>query len=293
MMKKIAALLLVLLLLPAACLAEALPFYDYAWTTKINRRHYDSDTLKYTVESTRIYNTKCFVTKVWMADPGRQIKKATGVWEESLALPETMGYAIPGAALVINGSGYVSPTFPEIPDNYPGDSPDYYYTPLGSVTVTNGEVFRKLEGVPYYGLTLEEDGLHLHVGTDPDEVLAANPSQTWSFYERCPLIKDHESILDTEWPFANRRAIRTIIAKMDDNNYLILTATDLHGLTLLEAVEFLQTKFDPEWAYDLDGGPSSALLCRNKGKRTLKVIFGAKRKDADVMGFVELPEETK
>lgn len=53
---------------------------------------------------------------------------------------------------------YVSPVFPSIPDDYPGDSPDYYFTPLGSLTITDGQVFRNLEGVAYYGLTLEADG---------------------------------------------------------------------------------------------------------------------------------------
>lgn len=289
-MKRMIAAILAALLLPLWAWAEPLPVYPYTWKADRINRSYNTDTLKYTVEATRIYNTKCFVTKVWMADPGKQIKKATAEWEKHLALPSAMARAVPGAALVINGSGYVSPKYPEIPDNYPGSSPDYYYTPLGSVTVTNGEVFRKLEGVPFYGLTLEADGLRMHVGADPDEVLASAPQQTWSFYERCPLIRDHESILDVEWPFANRRAIRTIIAKMDDNNYLILTATNLHGLTLVEAVEFLMTEFDPEWAYDLDGGPSSALLCRNVGKRTLKEIFGGQTKDADIMAFVELTE---
>lgn len=289
-MKKCWLAWLMLCLFPFCALADALPFYDYSWQTGEIRRKYESDSLRYTVEPTRIYNTKCFVTKVWMQEPGLQIKKSTAAWREGLALVETMGYQVSGAALVINGSGYVSPTFPEIPDNYPGESADYYYTPLGSVTVTDGEVFRCLDGVPYYGLTLEVDGLHMHRGTAPAQVLSTHPTQTWSFYEKCPLIENHQSVLDEQWAFAGRRATRTIIAKMDDNNYLILTATDLHGLTLMEAVQFLTEEFDPIWAYNLDGGPSSALLCRNVGKKTLKTIFGGKRKDADIMAFVELPE---
>lgn len=111
-------------------------------------------------------------------------------------------------------------------------SEDYYFTALGSLVITNGEVLRCLPGVPYYGLTLEADGLHLYVGADNDAVLANAPTQTWSFYVECPLILDHTSILDREWDFANRRAIRTCIAKMDANNYVILTATSRHGLTL-------------------------------------------------------------
>ena len=118
-----------------------------------------------------------------------------------------MAAKIPDATLFINGSGYVSPTFPEIPSNYPGSSPDYYYTPLGSVTVTDGRLFRRLTGVPYYGLSLTRDGLHMHVGDDPADVLAANPTQTWSFYIECPVIRDHQSILDPNWRFTTAPAM--------------------------------------------------------------------------------------
>lgn len=198
-----------------------------------------------------------------------------------------MAASIEGCAFAVNGSGYVSPVFPWIPENYPGESADYWYTPLGSLTVTNGELFRNLEGVPYYGLTLEEDGLHLYVGADNEEVLAKNPTQTWSFYVECPMILDHQEILDREWDFAKRRAARTIIARMDSCNYVFITATSSKGLALTDADDFLLQYLDPEWAYDLDGGPSSALIYRRKGTKKLRVVYGGLSKDADLMGFVE------
>ena len=264
------------------------PVYPYTWKGNKVVRRYETDTLKYTVETTSIQGCKCYVTKVWMKSPGQQIKKATAEWKVNIQLPEKMAQTIEGCALAVNASGYVSPVFPWIPENYPGQSEDYYYTPLGSLTITNGEVFRNLEGVPFYGLTLQEDGLHLHVGESNEEVLAQNPSQTWSFYVQCPMINHGEVILDETWDFAKKHAARTIIAKMDANNYVLITATSSVGLTLWDAVDFLQKKLGPEWAYDLDGGPSSALICRRAGKKTLTVIYGGKSKDADVMGFVEL-----
>lgn len=116
---------------------------------------YQSETLRFTVESLCYEGAECYLTRIWMADPGQQIRKATATWEQDLRYPSEMAEDIPGAALCINGSGYVSPVFPSIPDDYPGDSPDYYFTPLGSLTITDGQVFRNLEGVAYYGLTLE------------------------------------------------------------------------------------------------------------------------------------------
>ena len=180
-MKRILAFALLLCLLPLGGLSE------YKLTKRGVMAKYDSETLKYTLEEVKLNGTVCYVAKVWMADPARQIKKAISPWHESLAKAEDLAKKIKGAALVINGSGYVSPRYPEIPDNYPGASADYYYTPLGSLTVVDGEVYRNLPGVPYYGLTLEEDGLHMYVGADNEEVLARNPIQTWSFYEGCPM----------------------------------------------------------------------------------------------------------
>lgn len=252
---------------------------------------YQSETLRFTVESLCYEGAECYLTRIWMADPGQQIRKATATWEQDLRYPSEMAEDIPGAALCINGSGYVSPVFPGIPDDYPGDSPDYYYTPLGSLTITDGQVFRNLEGVAYYGLTLEADGLHLYNGAENARVLAANPMQTWSFYTRCPLVMDHESILDTTWSFAQARAMRTVIAREDSGEYLILTVTNRTspGLTLPQVITFLQSRYDPLWVYNLDGGPSAALLAREADSEALQVLFGNASRDADVMAFVELP----
>lgn len=128
---------------------------------------HQSDTMHWRIERIEQEDAVCYLTKIYLLDPGTQIRKATANWERDIQYPVDMAAKIPDATLFINGSGYVSPTFPEIPSNYPGSSPDYYYTPLGSVTVTDGQLFRCLTGVPYYGLSLTRDGLHMHVGDDP------------------------------------------------------------------------------------------------------------------------------
>jgi len=288
-MKKL-LLLLLCLLLPVCALGETMAAYPYTFSGEEVSR-YESETLQVTVERFQYEGTTCYVSKIWMADPGRQIKKATANWEEDIQLPETMAKKIPGAALVINGSGYVSPVFPWIPENYPGVSEDYHYTPLGSLTITNGEVFRCLPGVPYYGLTLQADGLHMHVGEDNMAILKDAPTQTWSFYVECPIITDHQSILDPQWRFSYTPAIRTMIAKMDQNNYITVTVTSRGGgLTMTEAVQMLLTHFDPQWAYNLDGGPSSALMARATGEEELVTLWGGRSQDADIMAFTELTE---
>ena len=194
-----------------------------------------------------------------------------------------------GLSLAVNGSGFVSPQYPWIPEDYPGESRDYWYTPLGSVTVTDGEVLRNLEGVPYYGLALNAEGLQMYAGADNGEVLAAEPSQTWSFYTGCPMLRDNEDILPAEWEFADQHASRTIIGRVDRNNYLILTVTRERGkgLTLRRASEFFRENFSTEWVYNLDGGQSSALLSRKQDKKNMLCLTTKGARVVDIMAFIE------
>ena len=157
--------------------------------------------------------------------------------------------------------------------------------------MTDGEVFRNLDGVPYYGLILNADGLQMITGEDNMNVLVRNPAQTWSFYTTCPMLRNNEDLLPEEWVFADRRAARTCVARLDRNNYLLLSVRDdmKGGVSLRRAVEFFRDNFpDAEWAYNLDGGPSSALLCREEGKKKVRTIMGGGAKDADCMAFTEL-----
>ena len=168
-MRRLICLILCLMLAAPAVLAEEpASFFEDAETQKFGKitRTYDSPTLKYTVDKFLLDREIAYLTRVWVQDPVRQIRKATSSWKQNVKQPEKLIAKIDGAALAINGSGFISPTYPWIPEDYPGTNEDYYYTPLGSVTVTDGEVLRNLEGVAYYGLTLDEDGLQMYVNTD-------------------------------------------------------------------------------------------------------------------------------
>jgi len=292
MRRLLACLVICVLLCPPAGLGEEpASFFADVESDRVGKiiRSYDSPTLKYTVESFTMEGERCYLTRVWVRDPARQIRKATSTWKKNLKHPKVLAEKIPDAALVINGSGYVSPQYPEIPENYPGTSEDYFYTPLGSLTVTDGEVFRNLEGVPYYGLTLDADGLQMYTGADNAEVLATEPVQTWSFYTACPMLRDNVDLLPEEWPFADKHAARTIIGRVDKHNYLILSVdiSKKDGLSLRRASVFFRESFRTEWVYDLDGGPSSALICRKRGNKKMHTVMGGGAKDADIMAFIE------
>ena len=285
MIRRTLALLAALVLALGAAAADG-PGYTYHATGK--GASYQSESLTYEIEMGMLSGTKVYVIRLWMQEPGKQILKAAAPWHERIYKAESLAGKLKKAALIVNASGFVSPLYPWIPETYPGTSEDYYYTPLGSLTITNGELYRNLEGVPYTGLTLEADGLHMYIAEDNETVLAHEPTQTWSFYEKCPLILDGESILDRDWDFAKRKAIRTIIASLDANNFVLLIVTSLHGLPLAVCTDFLLGEFRPDWAFNLDGGPSTAFFRRLKGKKTAKLIYGAGQRIVDVMGFAEL-----
>ena len=297
MKKRLTGVLLCLLLCALLCpqparAEEPAAFFDDAERDAIGRivRTYDSPTLKYVMEKMKMEGEICYLTRIWVQDPARQIRKATAEWKEDIQRPGNIVKKLPEAVLAINGSGFVSPQYPEIPDNYPGTSEDYYYTPLGSLTVTDGEVFRNLEGVPYYGLTLDADGLQMYTGAENGEVLATEPSQTWSFYVGCPMLRNNEDLLPEEWIFADRRAARTCVARLDKHQYLIFNAREdtIGGISLRRVLVFFRDNFPKaEWVYNLDGGPSSALLYRGKGEKKVRTLMGGGAKDADCMAFVE------
>ena len=290
--RKFLCLLLCLMCCVTAALAEEpADFFDQAEAESIGRfvRDYDSPTLKYTMEKFLMEGEICYLTRIWVQDPARQIRKATSKWKEDVKTADRLAAKVQGAALAINGSGFVSPLYPWIPENYPGTNEDYYYTPLGSLTVTDGEVFRNLEGVSYYGLALDEDGLQMYVDADNEEVLATSPVQTWSFYIGCPMLLDNEDILPEDWEFADQLASRTVIGRVDKHNYLILTVTRERGkgITLRRASEFFRENFRTEWVYDLDGGQSFALMSRKPGKKRMVTIATGGAKIADIMAFTE------
>lgn len=291
-MRRLICLVLCLMLVLSVGLAEEpASFFEEAEAQKLGKitRTYDSPTLKYTVDKFLLDRELAYLTRVWVKEPGRQIRKATSGWQKNVKKPEAIAKKIEGLALAVNGSGFVSPLYPWIPEDYPGTNKDYYYTPLGSVTVTDGEVLRNLEGVAYYGLALDEDGLQMYVDADNEDVLATNPVQTWSFYVGCPTLRNNEDILPAEWEFADRHASRTMIGRIDRNNYVILTVTKERGkgITLRRGAAFFQEHFNTEWVYNLDGGNSIALLSRKRGKRKLVTVASGGASIADIMGFTE------
>ena len=306
MARRLFCLLAALLWLwPAACAGEAsagftvedeeYPPAEYAFDKKDSVR-YESDTLIYTIESFTLDGVLCLLTKVWVQDPARQIRKANAPWGEPWerqANPMKLTKLIPGAVLSTNASGYITKAYPDLPEGYPGESSDYYNTTLGSLVVTDGEILRNLEGVPFYGLALTDAGITLHRGTENASVLALEPKQTWAFFEACAMQVDGADTLPEQgsWPLADTRYPRAVIARVNRNNYLMLhvpNRKDSNGLTLHRINTFFFTNFETEWVYNLDGGYSATLIYKAKKKNAgLKLLAPNWQQVADILCFTE------
>ncbi len=280
-MKRIALCALLLLMTVTAALAD---------TTIID---YRSESLCYTVEKFKWGGAVCYVSRIDMASPGEQIGKSSAEFAVSLELPSRLAKnAERTVALAVNGSGFISKSFPTIPDEYPGESKDYYNQPWGALTVIHGETRRKLDGLLFTGLTLQEDGLHLHSVEPVEDVLAQNPKETWSFYDYAVVILDGEKKIDPDLKFNAATHTRNILCKTEDGEYLIVTVTDKgerYGLTMVEAADMILELFTPEWAFNLDGNGSYALLARKTPGAALNTIVGDRTRVTDIMYFSELP----
>ena len=254
---------------------------------------YESKTLIFTIETFNMDAAKCVLTKVWVQDPARQIRKANADWGKSLAAPKDLAKKVPGAVLVTNASGYVTKAYPDLPENYPGNVGQYYFTTLGSLVITDGKILRELEGVPFYGLALSEDGITMYRGTDNSFVLATEPTQTWAFFETCAMQENGEDLLPEEgaWPMAKEKHARTVIARVNRNNYLMLHipyGAELPGLSLYRINAFFSENFETEWVYNLDGGYSTSLFYKPQKKNaTLFRLVPNVQQVADILCFTE------
>ena len=274
---------------------EEYPPAEYAFDKKDSVR-YESDTLIWSIESFTLDGVLCLLTKVWVRDPARQIRKANAPWGENWgreANPRKLTAKIPGAVLSTNASGYITKAYPDLPEGYPGESSDYFNTTLGSLVVTDGEVLRNLEGVPFHGLALTDAGITLHRGTANDTVLAMDPKQTWAFFEQCVLQEGGVDTLPEQgtWELADTRYPRAVIARVNRNNYLMLhvpNRTDSSGLSLHRINTFFFTHFETEWVYNLDGGYSATLIYRQKKKNAGLTLLAPNRQQvADILCFTE------
>ena len=320
MIRRLVCLLLVLLCAISPCLAEepavsfpepdsavVYPPEEFEFLKRVYAAgekkiaSYESETVSYLIESFNMEGTKCILTRVWVQDPARQFRKANAEWGAGLANVKDLGRKVKGAVLVTNASGYITKGYPDVPANYPGSPSDYYNTTLGSLVITDGEILRELEGVPFCGLALSEEGISMYRGADNSFVLATNPTQTWAFFEVCAmqengtdlLPEEKDLVTDKDKELVKMKHARTVLARINRNNYVFLHipyGTAYRGMNLYRINEFFFEHFDAEWVYNLDGGYSSSLYYCNQPQKknaALTLVVPHTQKVADVLCITE------
>ncbi len=272
--------------LVAICLAATMAF-SY-WPPALSEseiiRQYASPTLKITIERTAERGCNIYIARIWVAEPSQQIHKAAATWRKNLAFPGEL--AGEEAVLLINGSGFLSPTYPSYDPEY-GKPEDNYFTSLGSIVMTGGVVLRQLDARDFTGLCLEEEGLMLRQGVPTREV-AARAGETWAFLENSVLIKDRKPALREprtphERSVHRQFAARTVIACTDPHTFIVVSIRknkEGYGFSLEQTALFMQ-RFEPEWAFNLDGGGSSAMIFRGQ------TLAGNQRQVFDCLYFAE------
>jgi hypothetical protein len=133
----------------------------------------------------------------------------------------------------------------------------------------------------------------MYRGADNADVLAASPSQTWAFFESCAMQENGADLLPEEgtWPMAKEKHARTVLARVNRNNYLLLHlpyGPALRGMSLYRLNQFFSEHFETEWVYNLDGGYSTSLVYRQQKKKSaLFLLVPNVQKIADLLCFTE------
>jgi len=245
-------------------------------------RAYESETLQVYIYETTYNGARIFAAQVWIRDPGRQIRKASALWGEALLAATQM--SAEGAVFLVNGSGYMSPDYPNNDETY-GDIEENHYTSLGSFVITDGEIFRDL-GSGFTGISASAGGLLAYENADSAEVAGDN---TWAFLRNCLIVKDgtvrvpepQEPAYDHEKRVQDASRPRTVVCRIDANNYvfiIVMAQEECTGLTLHETAAFCVSYVpDIDWAFNLDGGGSTCMILQGS------ILAGTPRPIFDIL----------
>ena len=216
----------------------------------------------------------CYVTKIWVRDPSRQLKKCetnigSGLYDsqpfDSMRLMpvQNMVQGVPGAVVACNGSGFNLAGSWEGQKKYGGN---WDRTPTGHVIITNGVLRRNRSEVneteKLLGI-LDDGTLQLFSGkcsTLYDTLVKAGVVNTIHFDSKL-LISDYVPSYDGK----TDAAPRTAFGQIDKNNYVIINvnARRIQGeewkYQTRDQITQLGMKLGCKTLYNCDGGGSSQL----------------------------------
>ena len=205
---------------------------------------------------------RMYVSKIWIAEPSKQIKKAEGD-----ALIGNMLAPIPNVIIGTNGS----------------------YDNAGKVVITNGVITRTSNDESHFILGINKSGRLMQKelykswmrpisGSEMLEMGIVNTFASWPG----AIIENNKYDSGLAEQNKDHRA-RTAVGQVNENNYILINASDSAGVSIPSVGEMAQ-RLNCSFLYMLDGGRSTALWFR----QSYIIPSSGNRKRPDVLYFTTL-----
>ena len=205
-----------------------------------------------------------YVTKIWVKDPSKQVKKASAPWG-SLKTVEQQMKDKSNAIVACNGGGFMRDPFWVPGENslYRTLKLNWDKTPSGNLVLTNGKIMRALKYAN--GVELKTSGqvgilpngsFKLYNGTTYQKVIDDGVKNTFTF--SAYMLIDNgviNSMCDS-----TQEAMRNCVGQIDGNNYVILTS---YSNETIKRMAEVGKKVGCKYLYNFDGGGSTTLWMKN------------------------------
>ena len=261
----------------------------------------ETDTLKVYITKKNTY----YITRIWAYDPYYQLhKQDSPEYGINLYTPgENLKKAISTnnlnnkLVLGFSGSGFY------LKNTYDADSvskyPAYDKTSVGSLVITNGKVIRNAYDKSYktWFTTGIDKNNNLRIFTDSkaSTTTEINNKKEWAqsvinsgirntFTFASPLVTNGvRSDVTTSMPSTSSKLQRQAICQVNQNNFVLITGSNLNRNDLIN----IMLELNCQTGTNLDGGPSIALLFKDKNSTTINTIIGNTVRSAEVGYFTE------
>ena len=257
----------------------------------------ETSTLKVTIRKVNTY----YLTQVWVKDPYNQLNKfdspqyGSSLYRPASLLQSAVNQKGLSNKLVVgfNASGFY------LKDTYDASSVSYYppynKTSVGTLVITDGKVVRNAYNKAYktwFIAGVDKSGtLQIYVDEKTNDTSAkqawannviSNIRNTFTFAS--PLVLNGQaSSITTSMPSAGSKVNRQAICQIDNNNFLLITGSNLDRQDLINIMLTANCKTGTNF----DGGGSIALLYKSKNSTNIETIIGGGRALTEVGYFTE------
>ena len=252
---------------------------------------YESDTLKYRIESSSIYR----IVRVWVKDAYSQMKVGLGGNPTGLkTVPKIMDYEIIAnnytnkGLIAVNASFFTSQEY---------DTQFYEYnhgwrnTSCAPVLINNGNLIRDYTS-GYIGTIYETVGLTRNYELK-HYLFKSGRNDSYNIALKNNIVNDgvkytyasSKILVENYIPYntEGNKAQRNTLCQIDKNNYILVATTS--SASLKEMSHVLQSE-GCKTGINLDGGGSTTMYYK-KNNNTLNSVINASRSVADALYFVE------